>query len=60
MSDAIELANTAGEHVEDLIADVLEGRNNSRMLLGTVESGRQEIQIQLVVTKTHNEFLDEQ
>lgn len=60
MSDAIELANTAGEYVEDLIADVLEGRNNSRMLLGTVESGRQEIQIQLVVTKNHNEFLDEQ
>lgn len=30
MSDAIELANTAGEYVEDLIADVLEGRNNSR------------------------------
>lgn len=60
MSVAIEVAQTATEHVETLLADMYEAKaGNNYMLLGTVGTMEKPIQIQLIVTRDPNEFFDE-
>ena len=61
MSDAIELTQNASEHVECLLAEMFEGNHdNNHMLLGSLNSGDDQIQVQLIVTRNTEEFLDEQ
>ena len=60
MSAASQIAQTAIEHIQALLSDMYEskGRNNY-ILLGTVGTYNEPIQIQLIVTRDASEFLDE-
>ena len=61
MSEAIQLAATATEHIDDLITEMFAGsHDNDHMLLGTLQSGSEQVQVQLIVTRNTEEFLDEQ
>jgi len=61
MSDCIKVAQTATEYIEDLIAEMYAGdHDNNHLLLGTLHSGGEPLQIQLAVTRNSEEFLDEQ
>jgi hypothetical protein len=60
MSGAIEIAETAVDHIETLLSDMYEAEaDNNYMLLGTVGTNEKPIQIQLIVTRNPNEFFDE-
>jgi hypothetical protein len=59
-SEATELASKAGEWVDQLIEEMLEGDHpDNSILLGKVSSGSDDIQIQLIVTRNQFDFLDE-
>lgn len=61
MSDSVEISQTATEHIEALISEMYAGKHdNNHMLLGTLHSGDEPLQIQLLVTRNPEEFLDEQ
>jgi hypothetical protein len=60
MSDPLIAAAKAGEHIEDLIADVLSGYEDSKIWLGTLHDGSTPIQVHLTVTRNQDDFLDEQ
>lgn len=60
MSDVLETAAKAGEHIEDLITDVLSGYEDSKAWLGTLNDGDTRIQVHLVVTRNEDDFMDEQ
>jgi hypothetical protein len=60
MSDAVEIVKDAPLYIEDLIADMIrEGVTENRVLLGSVLSGNDEIQIQLFVTRNQETMMDE-
>lgn len=60
MSDAVTITGAASDHIESLIADMLAANAaDNSILLGTVISGNDEIQIQLVVTRDPAKFMDE-
>lgn len=54
------IANEASEYVDTLISEMFEGEHdNNQVLLGTVLSGDESIQIQLIVTRKPEDFMDE-
>lgn len=60
MSDGVDIAKTAVEHVENLITEMYAGEHdNNHILLGSLHSGNEPLQIQLFVTRNTEEFLDE-
>ncbi|MCX4042100.1 hypothetical protein OR606_18045 [Aeromonas hydrophila] len=60
MSDAIKIANQAPKLIEGLLADMFAAQaNDNRVCLGSVWSGPQHIQIQLVATSSPDALLDD-
>jgi hypothetical protein len=62
MSDAKEAAEKAVDWVEQLIAEMIDGdHQDNKIVLGelTNQSGSEELQIQLVVTRNKEDFIDE-
>ncbi|GKQ98978.1 hypothetical protein ACK32U_05685 [Aeromonas dhakensis] len=60
MSDAIKIANQAPKLIEGLLADMFAARaDDNRVCLGSVWSGPQHIQIQLVATSSPDALLDD-
>lgn len=60
MSDAIKIARQAPKLIEGLLADMFAAQaNDNRVCLGSVWSGPQHIQIQLVATSSPNALLDD-
>lgn len=60
MSDAIKIARQAPKLIEGLLADMFAAQaNDNRVCLGSVWSGPQHIQIQLVVTSSPDALLDD-
>ncbi|BCS49584.1 hypothetical protein JUNP479_2302 [Aeromonas jandaei] len=60
MSDAIKIARQAPKLVEGMLADMFAAQaNDNRVCLGSVWSGPQHIQIQLVVTSSPDALLDD-
>ncbi|WP_233716076.1 hypothetical protein [Aeromonas veronii] len=60
MSDAIKIASQAPKLIEGLLADMFAARaDDNRVCLGSVWSGPQHIQIQLVTTSSPDALLDD-
>lgn len=60
MSDAIKIARQAPTLIEGLLADMFAARaEDNRVCMGSVYSGPQHIQIQLVVTSSPDALLDD-
>ncbi|MEJ6114035.1 hypothetical protein [Aeromonas salmonicida] len=60
MSDAIKIARQAPKLIEGLLADMFAAQaNDNRVCLGSVWSGPQHIQIQLVATSNPDALLDD-
>lgn len=60
MSAAKEIASTAIDHIEGLLADLFEsGASNNHILLGTLGADNEPIQVQLLITRDPAEFVDE-
>lgn len=60
MSDAIKIARQAPKLIEGLLADMFAAQaNDNRVCLGSVWSGPQHIQIQLVATSSPDALLDD-
>jgi len=59
MSAAREIAQNAVDNIEDLLSDMLEGNYaNNEVSLGVLLSGKEEIQVQLKITRAPSEFID--
>ncbi len=59
MSAAIEIAETASNNIEQLLQEMFAGDYaNNEIALGVLLDGKEEIQIQLKVTRTPSEFID--
>jgi hypothetical protein len=60
MSGAIQVAEKAREHVEQLITDMLEGdHQDNQVSLGLLICGDEYIQVQLKITRNTCDFLDD-
>ncbi|MGL5841192.1 MAG: hypothetical protein ACRCYK_05205 [Aeromonas hydrophila] len=60
MSDAIKIASQAPKLIEALLADMFTARaDDNRVCMGSVQSGPQHIQIQLVATSRPDSLLDD-
>lgn len=60
MSDAIKIASQAPKLVEGMLADMFAANaDDNRVCMGSVQSGPQHIQIQLVVTSRPDALLDD-
>lgn len=60
MSDAIKIASQAPKLVEGMLADMFAAQaKDNRVCMGSVQSGPQHIQIQLVVTSRPDALLDD-
>ncbi|MGU5680594.1 hypothetical protein [Aeromonas allosaccharophila] len=60
MSDAIKIARQAPKLIEGMLADMFAARaDDNRVCMGCVQSGPQQIQIQLVVTSSPDALLDD-
>ncbi|WP_429076397.1 hypothetical protein [Aeromonas hydrophila] len=60
MSDAIKIASQAPKLIEGMLADMFAAQaNDNRVCMGSVQSGQQHIQIQLVVTSSPDALLDD-
>ncbi|WP_421217969.1 hypothetical protein [Aeromonas enteropelogenes] len=60
MSDAIKIASQAPKLIEGLLADMFAAQaDDNRVCMGSVQSGPQHIQIQLVVTSSPDALLDD-
>ena len=60
MSDAIKIARQAPKLIEGLLADMFAARaDDNRVCMGSVYSGPQHIQIQLVATSSPDALLDD-
>lgn len=60
MSEAIKMAATAADCVEELITDMLSGNHpDNYVLLGTLQSVNTDIQVQLHVMQDESKFIDE-
>lgn len=63
MGDAVDVAERAKQEIEDLLAEMFEGQwPDNKILLGTLtgENSSEQIQVQLLLTRNHNSFMDEQ
>lgn len=60
MSEALKIAAEAPDYIETLLVEMLEGDHpDNEVLLGTLLSGDESIQVQLKITRNPNDFLDE-
>ncbi|ELC3158846.1 hypothetical protein J0692_04820 [Vibrio alginolyticus] len=60
MSEALKVAAEAPDYIETLLIEMLEGDyHDNEVLLGTLLSGDESIQIQLKITRKPEDFLDE-
>lgn len=60
MSDAIKIARQAPKLIEGMLADMFAANaDDNRVCMGSVQSGPQHIQIQLVVTSSPDALLDD-
>lgn len=60
MSEALKMAAEAPDYIETLLVEMLEGDHpDNEVLLGTLLSGDESIQIQLKITRNPEDFLDE-
>lgn len=60
MSDAIKIASQAPRLIEGMLADMFAAQaDDNRVCMGSVQSGPQHIQIQLVVTSQPDALLDD-
>ena len=60
MSEALKVAAEAPGYIETLLVEMLEGNHpDNEVLLGTLLSGNEPIQIQLKVTRKPEDFMDE-
>ncbi|MCG9554564.1 hypothetical protein L1D16_14965 [Vibrio sp. Isolate31] len=60
MSEAQKVATEAPDYVETLVVVMLEGDHlDNEVLLGTLLSGDESIQVQLKITRKPTDFLDE-
>lgn len=58
MSSSKEVAATAIDNIEPLIAEMLEGDYaDNEVALGRLLCGKDEIQVQLKITRTRNDFI---
>ncbi|PMN08332.1 hypothetical protein BCT39_14410 [Vibrio lentus] len=60
MSEALKMAAEASDYIETLIIEMLQGDHpDNEVLLGTLLSGDESIQVQLKITRNPADFLDE-
>ncbi|MEZ8651701.1 hypothetical protein AB6D92_22360 [Vibrio splendidus] len=60
MSEALNMAAEAPDYIETLIIEMLQGDHpDNEVLLGTLLSGDESIQVQLKITRNPEDFLDE-
>ena len=60
MSEALKMAAEAPDYIETLIIEMLQGDHpDNEVLLGTLLSGDESIQVQLKITRNPADFLDE-
>ncbi|MBJ2148963.1 hypothetical protein JC606_21740 [Vibrio sp. IB15] len=60
MSEALKIAAEATDYIETLLVEMLEGNHpDNEVLLGTLLSGNESIQIQLKITRKPEDFMDE-
>ena len=60
MSEALKVAAEAPDYIETLLVEMLEGNHpDNEVLLGTLLSGNESIQIQLKITRKPEDFMDE-
>ncbi len=60
MSEALRVAAEAPGYIETLLVEMLEGDYpDNEVLLGTLLSGNESIQIQLKITRKPEDFMDE-
>ncbi|MFS1900017.1 hypothetical protein BCU43_000670 [Vibrio lentus] len=60
MSEALKVAAEAPGYIETLLVEMLEGDYpDNEVLLGTLLSGDESIQIQLKITRKPEDFMDE-
>ncbi|MEZ8542925.1 hypothetical protein AB6C74_08775 [Vibrio splendidus] len=60
MSEAQKVAGEAPDYIETLLVEMLEGEHSeNEVLLGTLLSGDESIQVQLKITRNPEDFLDE-
>lgn len=60
MSEALKVAAEAPDYIETLLIEMLQGDYpDNEVLLGTLLSGDESIQIQLKITRKPEDFLDE-
>ncbi|PMN30011.1 hypothetical protein BCT35_20655 [Vibrio lentus] len=60
MSEALRIAAEAPDYIETLIIEMLQGDHpDNEVLLGTLLSGDESIQVQLKITRNPADFLDE-
>ncbi|WP_435234520.1 hypothetical protein ACR30L_12150 [Psychromonas sp. PT13] len=59
MSGAIEVAEQAVNNIESLLTDMFNGDYaNNEVALGVLINGKEEIQVQLKITRAPEEFID--
>lgn len=59
MSGAKEVAEKATDNIETLLRDMFAGDYaNNEVALGVLLDGKEEIQVQLKITRTSSEFID--
>ena len=59
MSSAKEIAQTAVDNIEGLLTDMFVGDYaNNEVALGVLLDGKEEIQVQLKITRTQSEFIE--
>ncbi len=60
MSEAQKVAAEASDYIETLLVEMLEGDHpDNEVLLGTLLSDDESIQVQLKITRNPTDFLDE-
>ncbi|NOH82829.1 hypothetical protein F0249_03325 [Vibrio sp. 03-59-1] len=60
MSEGMKIAAEAPDYIEILIAEMLAGGHpDNEVLLGTLLTGNEELQVQLKITRNPADFLDE-
>lgn len=60
MSEALRMVAEAPDYIETLIIEMLQGDHpDNEVLLGTLLSGDESIQVQLKITRNPADFLDE-
>lgn len=59
MIPAIEIAQKATDNIESLLIDMFEGDYaNNEVALGVLLDGKEEIQVQLKITRSPSEFIE--